>query len=48
MRDEVLNETLFFSFEHVRQKLDAWTLDYNTHRPHSLIGYQTSRPVPCT
>jgi putative transposase len=41
MRDELLNETLFFSLEHARQKLAAWTFDYNTRRPHSSIGYQT-------
>src|ERR1700761_6059089 len=41
MRDELLNETLFFSLDHARQKLAAWTADYNTARPHSAIGYQT-------
>ena len=41
MRDELLNETLFFSLDHARQKLAAWAADYNTHRPHSALGYQT-------
>jgi putative transposase len=41
MRDELLNETLFFSLDHARQKLAAWAEDYNTRRPHSSIGYQT-------
>ncbi|WMS41338.1 IS3 family transposase [Acuticoccus sp. MNP-M23] len=41
MRDELLNESLFFSLDHIRQKLAAWTADYNTTRPHSAIGYQT-------
>ena len=41
MRDELLNESLFFSLDHARQKLAAWTADYNTARPHSSIGYQT-------
>ena len=41
MRDELLNESLFFSLDHVRQKLAAWVADYNTRRPHSSIGYQT-------
>ncbi len=41
MRDELLNESLFFSLDHARQKLAAWTVDYNTARPHSAIGYQT-------
>ena len=41
MRDELLNKSLFFGLDHVRQKLAAWTTDYNTARPHSSIGYQT-------
>ena len=41
MRDELLNESLFFSLDHARQKLAAWKADYNTERPHSSIGYQT-------
>ena len=41
MRDELLNESLFFSLDHARQKLAAWAADYNTNRPHSAIGYQT-------
>ncbi len=41
MRDELLNESLFFSLDHARQKLAAWAADYNTERPHSAIGYQT-------
>ena len=41
MRDELLNETLFFNLDHARQKLAAWAADYNTRRPHSALGYQT-------
>lgn len=41
MRDERLNETLFFGLDHARQKLAAWAEDYSTQRPHSSIGYQT-------
>jgi len=41
MRDELLNESLFFSLDHARQKLAAWAADYITERPHSAIGYQT-------
>ena len=41
MRDELLNETLFFSLDHAREKLVAWAADYNTERPHSTLGYQT-------
>ncbi len=41
MRDELLNESLFFGLGHARQKVAAWALDYNTCRPHSSIGYLT-------
>jgi putative transposase len=41
MRDELLNEALFFSLDHARQKLAAWVDDYDTTRPHSSISYQT-------
>ena len=41
MRDELLNEALFFGLDHARQKIAAWANDYNTGRPHSALGYQT-------
>lgn len=41
MRDELLNETLFFSLDHARKAIAAWVDDYNTARPHSALAYQT-------
>lgn len=41
MRDELLNETLFFSFDAARQHLAGWVTDYNHRRPRSALGYQT-------
>lgn len=41
MRDELLNETLFFSLGQAREALARWIADYNHCRPHSAIGYQT-------
>jgi putative transposase len=41
MRDELLNETLFFSLDHARQVIAEWVDDYNTTRPHSALAYQT-------
>ena len=38
---ELLNETLFRSLPHARVALDAWRDDYNTHRPHSKLGWLT-------
>lgn len=39
MRDELLNETLFFGLDHARAELAAWVADYNGERPHSALGY---------
>jgi len=41
MRDELLNETLFFSIGQARSILARWVDDYNTERPHSSLGYAT-------
>ncbi len=41
MRDECLNEHLFFSMNHARAIVAGWVEDFNTARPHSAIGYMT-------
>ena len=41
MRDELLNESLFFGLDHARTKITEWIDDYNRRRPHSALGYQT-------
>ncbi|WP_405052577.1 MULTISPECIES: IS3 family transposase [unclassified Sphingomonas] len=41
MRDELLNETLFFTIGQARSILASWIDDYNTERPHSSLGYAT-------
>lgn len=41
MRDELLNETLFFGLDHARSAVARWVNDYNSTRPHSALGYQT-------
>jgi putative transposase len=41
MRDELLNESLFFNLDHARAKLTNWMTDYNQMRPHSALGYQS-------
>lgn len=33
MRDELLNETLFFDLDDARAKITAWVYDYNSQRP---------------
>lgn len=41
MRDELLNETLFFGLDHARSAVARRVNDYNSTRPHSALGYQT-------
>jgi hypothetical protein len=41
MRDELLNETLFFSLGHGRAAIARSVADYNQRRPHSSLGYAT-------
>jgi len=41
MRDELLNESLFFGLDHARKAIGAWVADYNTTRPHSSLAYKT-------
>jgi putative transposase len=48
MRDELLNETLFFGLDHARQAIGSWADDYNAERPHSSLGYQTPAAYAAT
>ncbi|MBY2994909.1 IS3 family transposase [Rhizobium leguminosarum] len=41
MRDELLNESLFFGLDHARSAIAEWAEDCNHFRPHSSLGYQT-------
>jgi transposase InsO family protein len=41
MRDELLNESLFFGLDHPRNAIAEWVDDYNHFWPHSSLGYQT-------
>ena len=41
MRDELLNESLFFGLDHARTRITDWVDDYNVQRPHSALGYLT-------
>ena len=48
MRDELLNETLFFGLDHARAAMARWTADYNERRPHSALRYQTPAAYAAT
>ena len=41
MRDELLNETIFYDLDHARSALARWVASYNQQRPHSALGYLT-------
>lgn len=41
MRDELLNERLFFGLDHARNAIADWVADFNTARPHFSRGHQT-------
>ena len=41
IRSELLNAYVFKSLSEVRQKADEWMIDYNFHRPHKALNYQT-------
>jgi putative transposase len=48
MRDECLNEHLFFSMNHARTVIRGSVHDYNTARPHSSLGYLTPAAFAAT
>ena len=43
MRDECLNEHVFFSLEDAREKINQWLDKYNTINPHSTLGMKTPK-----
>ena len=45
MRDELLNESLFFGLDHARSAISEWADDYNNFRPQSSLGYQTPEGI---
>ena len=40
-RDELLNRELFLSVTEAQWVIDRWRNNYNQHRPHSSLDYQT-------
>jgi putative transposase len=41
VREECLNVNIFWSLAHARVVITDWKYDYNHHRRHSALGYQT-------
>jgi putative transposase len=38
LREECLNQSWFLSLEDAKEKLEAWSQDYNSTRPHGALG----------
>ena len=41
LRDEFLNQHLFYDVNDARNKVGRWKEDYNKNRPHSSLNYKT-------
>ena len=41
LRDECLNEEVFWHERHAKVVIEAWRRQYNEERPHSALGYRT-------
>jgi putative transposase len=44
LRDELLNGELFYTLHEARVNVEGWRQRYNTHRPHSALGYRPPAP----
>lgn len=44
-RQECLNQHWFLSLEDATTKIKDWLREYNSHRPHSSLGYQNLRSL---
>ena len=41
LRDECLNQHIFVSLAEARSIFEKWRLDYNCHRPHGALDWQS-------
>jgi transposase InsO family protein len=44
LRDELLNGELFYTLHEARVIVEGWRQRYNTHHPHSALGYRPPTP----
>jgi len=44
LRDELLNGEIFDTLLEAKVLIERWRVDYNTHRPHSALGYRPPAP----
>jgi transposase InsO family protein len=48
LRDEWLNEEIFYSLKEAQIVIERWRIKYNTKRPHSALGYRPPAPAACS
>ena len=44
LRDELLNEEIFYTLKEAKALVEKWRVHYNTIRPHSSLGYRPPAP----
>ena len=44
LRDEVLNQEIFYTLREAQVIIERWRQEYNTFRPHSSLGYRPPAP----
>ena len=44
LRNELLKREIFYSLEEAKVLIEQWRREYNTHRPHSSLGYRPRPP----
>ena len=44
LRDELLNDEIFYSLKEAQIVVEQWRQHYNTVRPHSSLGYRPPAP----
>jgi len=44
LRDELLNGEIFDTLLEAKVLIEKWRVNYNTHRPHSSLGYRPPAP----
>jgi transposase InsO family protein len=48
LRDECLNQEIFYSLKEAQIVIEQWRNQYNTIRPHSSLGYRPLAPQTST
>jgi putative transposase len=48
LRDECLNQEIFYSLKEAQVVVEQWCNGYNTIRPHSSLGYRPPAPQTST